>query len=76
MKLIQYLQGSQLMLTRGISQLAHPRRQLGSVSCIYNSEVSRSILVNGKSTWFLVHCMNGERRTVNGKFQGSVAMHN
>lgn len=39
-KLIQYLQGLQLMLTCSISQHADPRRQLGSASSVYNSEVS------------------------------------
>lgn len=49
-KLIQYLQGLQLMLTCSIAQRADPRRQLGSSSSIYNSELSRSILDNDKST--------------------------
>lgn len=53
-KLIQYLRGLQLMLTCSISQHADPRRQLGSASSIHNSEARGNILVNGKSTWFII----------------------
>lgn len=52
-KSIQYLQGLQLMLTCSTAQHAHPRRQLGSASSTYNSEASRSVLVNEKRTWFV-----------------------
>lgn len=52
-KLIQYLQGLQLMLTCSTAQHAHTRGQVGSASSIYNSEASRSILVNEKRTWFI-----------------------
>lgn len=58
-KLIQYLQGLELMLTCSVSQHADPGRQLGSACSIYNSEASGSILVNDRSTWSIA-CMEKE----------------